>query len=1123
MEWLVLWGAKQLAGFAFGAVLENLGTVLGDLTKGAGEDFVKDFFKDSLKSGIRRFQKDALAVVMGKAIAQFLYLVQQELEASGMRKADLQKYNPALQKFIRHKAVKSWLSKAFEPGCQALDGKSLRAVWSEMQLPDLPEEFSWGKIGRVYLNRVEDMIGESQELKELFATKQLVDINQTTQQLAGVVPDFDLERYCESLRDIYDRLKLNAVDITYSQYKVRLWSIFVPQNVREALPPSRYEFPKRLEQKPENVSPDEWEQYRQLFLEKPVHPVLEILRDPDCPYAVILGDPGAGKSSLLQYLALDWAENPTAQIPLLIELRQYVTDENKPKDFLEFFHQGKRKICELNQLQLHEQLELGNALVMFDGLDEIFDAHIRDGVITEIIAFTNKYKRARVIVTSRIIGYNSGRLENAEFRHFTLEDLNDSQIRDFVQKWHRLALVDETDHERSEIRKRLQTAIKDSTAIRELAGNPLLLTMMAILNRKQELPRKRADLYEESSKVLLHHWDIDYKKMQLTLDDVDLRAKQAMLRRVAFYMQSSQEGLKGNLIHRDALEAELTAYLRSREIPNPLKVAGKLIDQLRQRDFIICHVGNDYFGFVHRTFLEYFCATEFADRFSKRGTEGGLTLEQLQREVFESHWQDKSWHEVLRLIIGNEKIDAEFAGAIVSYLIDIQADNDSVSLLLLAADCYAEISGKTKIPAVSEQLLHKLKTAVEENKKPQPITQKMITLWKDSAEVKAWLEERALNHKNSSVRKAIAQGIAAVELSDLTSLEILVNNLGDLYYWQNRYEEAIAVYLKLNTSTTFFSQSNLLSAYTILKRYDEAIAYGQQCIEKEPKSHWAYNDLGDAYREAGRYDEAIAACNRAIELAGNSSWVAIFPLQRLGRTYHDRGQYESAIATYKRAIAIDSKSQFNSSTHSDLGMVHHALGRYQEAMAAYQQAMVIDATNGRPHNDLGCLYRELEQWEDAITSFQTAIELNPRYSLPYRNLGILFLLQGDLDRAEPNFTTALQINPYHCNGILSMGLLQAMRGDLTAARATWEQGLQLYGEYGQFERIYRTLYTVALGQAEPGIANLRRILKQEKPPSGLLRPVLEIARLLQRCPEPIDRISQVVVMLESGIQPRSSS
>lgn len=1118
MEWLALWGAQQLAGFAFGAVLENLGTVLGDLTKGAGEDFVKDFFKDSLKSGIGRFQKDRLAVVMGKAIAQFLYLVQQELEASGIRKADLQAYNSALQRFIRHKAVRAWLAKAFEPGCQVLDVKSLRAVWSEMQLPDLPEEFSWGKIGRVYLNRVEDIIGESQELKELFATKQLVDLNQTTQQLAGVVPDFDLERYCESLRENYDRLKLNAIDITYSEYKVRLWSIFVPQNVREALPPSRHEFPKGAKRKPQNVSADEWEQYKQLFLEKPVHPVLEILRDPDCPYAVILGDPGAGKSSLLQYLALDWAENPTAQIPLLIELRQYVTDENKPKDFLEFFHQGKRKICELNQLQLHEQLESGNALVMFDGLDEIFDAHTRDGVITEIIAFTNKYKRVRVIVTSRIVGYNSGRLENAEFRHFTLEDLNDSQIRDFVQKWHRLALVDEIDRDRAEIRKRLQTAIKDSTAIRELAGNPLLLTMMAILNRKQELPRKRADLYEESSKVLLHHWDIEYKKMQLTLDDVDLRAKQAILRRIAFHMQASEGGLKGNLIHRDALEAELTAYLKSREVPNPLKVAGQLIDQLRKRDFILCHAGNDYFGFVHRTFLEYFCATEFAERFSKRGTEGGLTLEQLQTEVFGNHWQDESWHEVLRLIIGNEKhIDAEFAGAIVSYLVDIQTEGDSVSPLLLAADCYAEISSKTKIPAVSEKLLHKLKTALEDDEKPQPITEKMITLWKDNADVRAWLEERALNHEKSSVRTAIAQGIAAVELPHLINRQILINNLGDLYYQQNRYEEAIAVYLKLDISNSLLSKINLVNAYTNLKRYDEAIAYCQQWIETEPKSQFAYDWLGGAYREAGRYGEAITAYNRAIELAGNSS-MAISPLRGLGWIYHNMGQYESAIATYERAIAIHSKSQFNSATHSNLGMVHHDLGRYEEAITAFQQAIALDSTNKIPHNNLGCLYRELEQWEDAINAFQMAIELDPRYEQVYRNLGILFLLQGDLDRAEQEFTTAIQINPYYSNGILGIGLLQALRGDLTTAKATWQQGLERYGEHAQYTRLYRAVYTVALSLVEPGIATLRRILKQEKPPSGLLRQVLEIARLLQRCPEPIDGVSQVVVMLEWGIQ-----
>jgi predicted NACHT family NTPase len=99
-----------------------------------------------------------------------------------------------------------------------------------------------------------------------------------------------------------------------------------------------------------------------------------------CRYIVILGDPGSGKSTLLQYLALNWARTPlnnviSQPIPLLIELRTYKRDRNSGqcKDFLEFFHNGS-VICRLNQHQLHEQLKAGKVLVMFDGLDEVFDS-----------------------------------------------------------------------------------------------------------------------------------------------------------------------------------------------------------------------------------------------------------------------------------------------------------------------------------------------------------------------------------------------------------------------------------------------------------------------------------------------------------------------------------------------------------------------------------------------------------------------------------------------------------------------------------------------------------------------------------------------------------------------------
>jgi predicted NACHT family NTPase len=45
-------------------------------------------------------------------------------------------------------------------------------------------------------------------------------------------------------------------------------------------------------------------------------------------------------------------------------------------------------------------------------------------------------------------------------------------------------------------------------------------------------------------------------------------------------------------------------------------------------------MGADYYAFVHRTFLEYFCAWEFVWQFKETQT---LSIEQLKHEVFGKH------------------------------------------------------------------------------------------------------------------------------------------------------------------------------------------------------------------------------------------------------------------------------------------------------------------------------------------------------------------------------------------------------------------------------------------------------------------------------------------------------
>jgi predicted NACHT family NTPase len=90
-----------------------------------------------------------------------------------------------------------------------------------------------------------------------------------------------------------------------------------------------------------------------------------------------------------------------------------------------------------------------------------------------------------------------------------LQDLDDDQIGAFLDRWHEVTFDQAQKTDAESKRERLDKAIKTSKSIRQLAGNPLLLTMMAVLNRHRELPRHRVTLYHQCSELLLHQWDTE--------------------------------------------------------------------------------------------------------------------------------------------------------------------------------------------------------------------------------------------------------------------------------------------------------------------------------------------------------------------------------------------------------------------------------------------------------------------------------------------------------------------------------------------------------------------------------------------------------------------------------------
>jgi hypothetical protein len=561
--------------------------------------------------------------------------------------------------------------------------------------------------------------------------------NKNTTRVSG--PEFSLTHYYNALKRRYQTLDLDALTPPQKEeyLQLQLRSVFVEQNVRENYPP--IELPKEILEKlqsegeirsedlPEGLTADEIRASGQMYYEEHPRPVLRILAQSQHKHIVILGDPGAGKSTLARYVMLSLIDDEKivaslkqieGHLPLLIELRTFnaLREEQKCDTFLEFLEfLGKTEGWHLTQVALHAHLkEKGNALVIFDGLDEVFDPKDRERVTHLIAGFIADYPQVRAIVTSRVIGYQRRILTDAGFAHFTLQDLEKAQVTTFITQWYRLALPNRPDEADSR-RKRIMASFEQSSSIRQLAGNPMLLTIMAIIGKHQELPRERWKLYDHAAGVLIEHWDVKRHLENLNVDAPFMGEddKKELLRRLAFRMQKGSGGLKGNYIHRDHLQTEFEAYLIERfglSSDRAATISKLMIEQFRQRNFILSLYGANVYGFVHRAFLEYFCATAFVYRFEKSRE---MTPEQMNRDVFGSHWPDESWHEVLRLISG--MVDERFAAGIISYLSTEAYPTWPEKLLdsppwnlSLAVHCLGEIRSSSLVGYASHELLTRI-------------------------------------------------------------------------------------------------------------------------------------------------------------------------------------------------------------------------------------------------------------------------------------------------------------------------------------------------------------------------------------------------------------------------------
>ncbi|MBD2455265.1 NACHT domain-containing NTPase [Nostoc sp. FACHB-87] len=353
---------------------------------------------------------------------------------------------------------------------------------------------------------------------------------------------------------------------------------------------------------------------------------------------IILGKPGAGKTTFLKYLAIQCNEGvfQPDKVPIFITLKDFAESKYSPT-LLEYINQQLAEYQADNLQIANKILERGRGLILLDGLDEVRESE-HDRVLREIRQFSVRFSECQFIMTCRIAA------REYTFEQFTeveVADFDDQQIHDFVDKWFQI---------KKDIVKvgKFTQRVKENEPIRELATNPLLLTLLCLVFEDSgDFPPNRSELYKEGLDVLLKKWDA---KRNIERDHVykrlSLKRKQDLLSQIAFSTFTRSE----YFFKQKFLEEQITDYIRN--LPDASTDSEVLqldceavLKSIEAQHGLLVERARGIYSFSHLTFQEYFTAQKIITSSNPNAQEQAL-------HYLVTHVSEKRWREVFLLSVG---------------------------------------------------------------------------------------------------------------------------------------------------------------------------------------------------------------------------------------------------------------------------------------------------------------------------------------------------------------------------------------------------------------------------------------------------------------------------------------